>query len=210
MEQQAWVRQYAFTFDSSSCTGCKACQVACKDKHDLPVDILWRRVYEVTGGTWKKEGGVWVPAVLSYYLSMACHHCQKPICGEACPTQAIYKRDDGIVMLETLACIGCRYCEWACPYGAIQFDPASRVVTKCHFCYDYLALGEPPACVAACPMRALDFGDLSELSKKYAGTREIFPLPEASLTEPALIIKPHRDAARASKDTAEVANWEEI
>jgi len=71
-----------------------------------------------------------------------------------------------------------------------------------HFCYDYLALGEPPACVAACPMRALDFGDLPELRKKYAGTREIFPLPEASLTEPALIIKPHRDAARASKDTA--------
>jgi len=74
---QDFIRQYAFYFDSSACTGCKACQAACKDKHDLPVDILWRRVYEVTGGTWKTEGGVWVPAVLSYYLSMACHHCEK-------------------------------------------------------------------------------------------------------------------------------------
>jgi anaerobic dimethyl sulfoxide reductase subunit B (iron-sulfur subunit) len=207
---QAFVRQYAFAFDSSVCTGCKACQVACKDKHDLPVDILWRRVYEVAGGAWKKDKGLWVPGVFSYYLSMACHHCEKPICGESCPTQAIYKRDDGIVMIETLACIGCRYCEWACPYGAIQFDPAGRVVTKCHFCYDLIGLGQPPACVAACPMRALDFGDLAELRRKYSGTREVFPLPEASLTEPAVIIKPHRDASRATKDTAEVANWEEI
>jgi anaerobic dimethyl sulfoxide reductase subunit B (iron-sulfur subunit) len=59
-------------------------------------------------------------------------------------------------------------------------------------------------------MRALDFGDLEDLKKKYGGTRVVFPLPEPSVTEPALLIKPHKDAGRATKDTAEVANWEEI
>jgi anaerobic dimethyl sulfoxide reductase subunit B (iron-sulfur subunit) len=204
------VKQYAFYFDSNACSGCKACQAACKDKHDLPVDVLWRRVYEITGGNWVKSGDVWVPGVFSYYLSMACHHCEKPICGEACPTNAIYKRQDGIVILDTQSCIGCRYCEWACPYGAMQFVESERLMTKCHFCYDYIDLDKPPACVAACPMRALDFGELADLQKKYGGTRVVFPLPEASITEPALLIKPHKDAARATKDTAEVANWEEI
>jgi anaerobic dimethyl sulfoxide reductase subunit B (iron-sulfur subunit) len=205
-----FVRQYGFHYDASVCSGCKACQGACKDKNDLPPGVLWRRVYEVTGGAWKKEGGVWVPAVFAYNLSLACHHCAKPICGEGCPTKAIYKRDDGIVLIDTQACIGCRYCEWACPYGAIQFDAARRLATKCDFCADFVGAGRPPACVAACPMRALDFGDLDDLRKSYGGTSVIFPLPEAGVTEPALLIKPHRDAARASKDTAEVANWEEI
>ena len=206
----AFVKQYAFYYDSSVCSGCKACQGACKDKHDLPPDVLWRHVYEVTGGSWKKDGGLWIPGVFAYNLSMACHHCRKPICGEGCPTKAIYKRDDGIVLIDTLACIGCRYCEWACPYGAIQFDVERRIATKCDFCYDDVGAGRPPACVAACPMRALDFGDLEDLKKKYGGTSEVFPLPEASVTEPALLIKPHKDAGRATKDTAEVANWEEI
>lgn len=210
MSPAPWVKQYAFYFDSNACSGCKACQAACKDKHDLPVDVLWRRVYEVTGGNWVKSGDVWVPGVFSYYLSMACHHCEKPICGEGCPTKAIYKRQDGIVILDTQSCIGCRYCEWACPYGAMQFVESERLMTKCHFCYDYIDLDKPPACVAACPMRALDFGELTDLRKKYGGTRVVFPLPEASITEPALLIKPHKDAARATKDTAEVANWEEI
>jgi anaerobic dimethyl sulfoxide reductase subunit B (iron-sulfur subunit) len=208
--QSSWVRQYAFYFDSSACSGCKACQAACKDKHDLPVNILWRRVYEIAGGNWTKSGNVWVPGVFSYYVSMACHQCAKPICGDGCPTKAIYKRQDGIVLLDTEACIGCRLCEWACPYGALQFDEATRLMTKCHFCFDYIDLGKPPACVAACPMRALDFGELADLRKKYGGVSQVFPLPEAALTEPALVIKPHRDATRATKDTAEVANWEEI
>lgn len=166
MSPAPWVKQYAFYFDSNACSGCKACQAACKDKHDLPVDVLWRRVYEVTGGNWVKSGDVWVPGVFSYYLSMACHHCEKPICGEGCPTKAIYKRQDGIVILDTQSCIGCRYCEWACPYGAMQFVESERLMTKCHFCYDYIDLDKPPACVAACPMRALDFGELTDLREE--------------------------------------------
>jgi len=210
MPTGAGVGRYGFFFDSSVCSGCKACQGACKDKNNLPGGVLWRRVYEIAGGTWKKDGGVWVPDIFSYYLSMACHHCEKPICGDGCPTKCISKSGGGIVLIDTQSCIGCRYCEWSCPYGAIQFDEAAHVATKCDFCSDSLARGEPPACVTACPMRALDFGELGDLQKKYGGAGRIFPLPEASITEPAVVIKPHRDAARANKDTAEVGNWEEI
>jgi anaerobic dimethyl sulfoxide reductase subunit B (iron-sulfur subunit) len=204
------VRQWAFYFDSSLCSGCKACQGACKDKNDLAPGVLWRRVYEVQGGGWKRSGPLWLPSIITYNLSMSCHHCENPICAPSCPTKAVFKRQDGIVFIDTSACIGCRYCEWACPYGAIQFDEYTRLATKCDFCWDLLEQGRPPACVAACPMRALDFGDLEELRKKYLGTSEIFPLPDTKETRPAVIIKPHRDAAKANADTAEVANWEEI
>ena len=204
------VTQYAFFFDASACTGCKACQIACKDRNDLEPGLLWRRVYEVAGGTWEKRGEAWVPSVVAYNVSLACNHCRKPLCAEACPVKAIGKRDDGLVLIETNRCIGCRYCEWACPYTAIRFDATKNTVSKCHFCFDALDRGEPPACVAACPGRALDFGDLDDLRKKYGDVRQIFPLPDPSQAEPALVIKPHRDAGKAAGMGAEVANWEEV
>jgi anaerobic dimethyl sulfoxide reductase subunit B (iron-sulfur subunit) len=83
-------------------------------------------------------------------------------------------------------------------------------VSKCHFCFDAIDAGEPPACVAACPQRALDFGDLEELRKKYGVVRRIFPLPDPAEAEPALVIKPHKDADKAAGMSAEVANWEEV
>jgi len=204
------VRQYAFYFDSSLCSGCKACQGACKDRNDLRTGLHWRRVYEIHGGGWTKKGGLWVPDVFAYYLSLSCHHCENPPCLPTCTTKAIFKRGDGIVLVDPQGCIGCRACEYACPYGAYQFEADKNIVTKCDFCLDLLDAGSPPACVSACSMRALDFGDLSELRKKYGGTSDVFPLPESKDSQPALVIKPHRDAARATKDTAEVANWEEL
>ena len=72
--------QYAFYFDSSSCSGCKTCQVACKDKNDLSPGVLWRRVYEITGGDWEKVGETWIPDLKSYHLSMSCNHCEDHIC----------------------------------------------------------------------------------------------------------------------------------
>ena len=204
------VRQYAFAFDSGLCSGCKACQGACKDRNDQPVGVLWRRVYEIAGGGWTRKGDLWVPDVFAYYLSLSCHHCENPPCIPSCTTKAIFKRGDGIVLVDTQACIGCRACEYACPFGAFQFEAERHVVTKCDFCVDLLDAGEPPACVAACPMRALGYGDLAELRKTFGGTREVFPLPEGREPGPALLVKPHRDAARANRDTAEVANWEEV
>jgi len=203
-------KQLAFYFNSSACSGCKACQVACKDKHDLPVGLLWRRVYEISGGEWKKAGKAWNPGVYAYNLSIACNHCEKPICRDACPTGAIEKRKDGIVLINSQKCMGCRYCEWSCPYGAPRFDKSSGTMTKCHFCYDYIDEGKIPSCVAACPMRALDFGELSGLRKKYAGSGEVHPLPPFSMTRPSVVIKPHKDSVQAKKKNVPVANREEV
>jgi DMSO reductase iron-sulfur subunit len=201
---------YAFYFDSNSCSGCKACQVACKDKHGLEVGRLWRRVYEVSGGGWRQEGAAWLTDAFAYNLSIACNHCEKPACKEACPAGAIYQRADGIVLIDGEHCMGCQYCSWACPYGAPQYDAAAGRMSKCTFCVDLIEVGLSPACVAACPLRALDFGDLDELRARYETVEMAFPLPAAELTRPALALRPHRDVGRARAGTAWVNNGEEV
>jgi anaerobic dimethyl sulfoxide reductase subunit B (iron-sulfur subunit) len=202
--------RYAFYFDASSCSGCKACQAACKDKHQLAPGLLWRRVYEVSGGDWLWDGGAWVSNVFAYNVSLACCHCERPICQEVCPAKAITQRADGIVLIDPGRCLGCKYCSWACPYGAPQYDLHAGRMTKCTLCFDEIDQGRSPACAAACPLRVLDFGDLDELVERHGGLSEIFPLPEAALTQPALVITPHQAARRARSEGARVANWEEV
>ena len=197
----------AFFFDSSTCSGCKTCQVACKDKNDLPVGQVWRRVYEVSGGGWKKEGTAWRNDVFAYNLSLSCNHCEDPICANNCPTKAIRKREDGIVLIDQNSCIGCKYCAWVCPYGAPQFNPEKGVMGKCDLCADYVDQGKNPSCVDACPMRALDFGDYDELVRKYGESEHIYPLPSPSITGPSLCIRAHQNAGGA--DPA-VTNIEEV
>ncbi len=136
---------YAFTFDASSCSGCKACQAACKDKNNLPLGVLWRRVYEVTGGEWTQTGEAWTSTVFAYNLSIACNHCVHPKCAGVCPVDAYEVRADGIVLINTQKCIGCGYCAWACPYDAPQVDQSAGHMTKCDLCYDNLDAG-----LAAC------------------------------------------------------------
>lgn len=202
--------QMAFYYDQSACTGCKACQIACKDDNDLDVGILWRRVIDVQGGSWAKQGNAWTHNIVSYSFSLACNHCEEPICTEVCPASAISKRDDGVVLLDQDKCIGCRYCEWACPYAAPQYQTDKGKMSKCDFCVDYVDQGLPPACVAACPMRALDFGDVEELRAKYGDVNQIYPMPDPSLTKPALVIKPHAQAAVGESTGVSISNTEEL
>jgi len=204
------MKQFAFYFDSQSCTGCKACQVACKDKHSLPLGALWRRVYEVTGGGWTARGPAWLSDVFAYNLSISCNHCEQPACRDACPSGAIWKRADGIVLIDENKCLGCGYCAWACPYGAPQYDEARGVMTKCTFCADEIDQGKPPACVAACPLRILDFGEKTELEEKHSLRGTAYPLPDERLTRPALVFKPHPSASRAIQCKAAVSNREEM
>ena len=200
--------QLAFYFNSAVCSGCKTCQVACKDKNDLPLGILWRRVYEISGGGWEKEGNCFVPKLSPYFLSMRCNLCQDPLCLSSCPTSAIQKRADGIVFIDHNRCMGCRYCEWACPYGAPQFMEDIGKMTKCDFCMDEIDKGNKPACVAACPMRALDFGKISDLEKKY-GKNNIFPLPDPEICAPSAVITPHADSKKKHENMT-IENKEEI
>jgi anaerobic dimethyl sulfoxide reductase subunit B (iron-sulfur subunit) len=203
-------KQLAFYFDASACSNCKACQVACQDKNNLSPEIRWRRVYQYGGGSWVTKGNVMVPNnVYTYSVSAACMHCEKPSCVEVCPTAAISKRADGVVLIDRNQCIGCRYCEWACPYGAPQFDEAAGVMTKCTFCDDLLAQGQNPACVDACVMRCLKSGELSDLRAQYGSVDAIEPLPVAELTKPALVITPHKNSQFSGKGTGKILNLPE-
>jgi anaerobic dimethyl sulfoxide reductase subunit B len=204
------VRQYAFFVDSNACSGCKTCQVACKDRHDLPAGLHFRRVFEVTAGGWQKKGDAWESNVVAYYLSAACHHCFVPVCASSCPTDAIWKTAGGVVVIDESACTGCCKCEVDCPYRAIRWDVRSGVVRKCDFCLSDLLSGSPPACVSSCPNRALSYGEYDDLKEKFAGVQSVFPLPDPSLAEPALVIRAHRRASLAAGLQPEVANAEEI
>jgi anaerobic dimethyl sulfoxide reductase subunit B (iron-sulfur subunit) len=207
---------YAFYFDSSTCSGCKACQAACKDKNDLPLDVLWRRVYEVSGGEWTQDGQAWTSTVFAYNLSIACNHCVHPKCAGVCPVNAYEVRPDGIVLINTQRCIGCGYCAWACPYDAPQVDKSAGYMTKCNLCYDNLDSGLPPACVAACPLRCLELVEMSDrrtmekglLLWEIPGGEHPFPLPKLSRTEPHLVIQPHPGVKQVGKGT-HVSNREE-
>jgi anaerobic dimethyl sulfoxide reductase subunit B (iron-sulfur subunit) len=206
-------KQLGFYFDGSACTGCKACAIACKDRSSLPVGINWRRVIQYTGGSWTpdpKNPDVMVPNnVYAYALSTACMHCEKAICTEVCPTGAITKREDGVVLIDTEKCIGCRYCEWACPYGAPQFREDLGVMTKCDFCQDLQAQGQNPACVDACVMRALQFGELGDLRAQHGDQAAIEPLPTADITHPSLVISPHRHAQASGEGTGTILSLPE-
>jgi anaerobic dimethyl sulfoxide reductase subunit B (iron-sulfur subunit) len=202
--------QYAFFVNSDACSGCKTCQVACKDKHDIPAGVHWRRVFEVTSGEWLNKAGAWTTTVAAYNLSTACHHCASPVCGRQCSTEAIWKRPDGIVLIDESRCTRCRKCQADCPYGAIAWDASANMVKKCHFCCDYLDAGLPPACVAACPNRALEFGEFEELKARPGSVRQVFPMADPSLAGPAVVIRPHRDAARVQSRAPQIANWEEL
>jgi len=203
-------RQYGFFINSQACSGCKTCVIACKDRHELELGRNYRRVHEVTGGDWIQQDTAWTSQVFAYHLSIACNHCAKPACVDACPTQAHHRGAHGLVQIDAHKCIGCRRCEKACPYGAPQYHEPTEKMTKCDFCRQDVEQGGTPACVAACPMRAMDFGEIADLRVKYGDRCEVFPLAPAHKTQPNLVVRAHQDAHKANAETARIADPEDV
>lgn len=106
--------QYGMVIDLQKCIGCKACAIACKAENHTPPGVNYMVVLEMEIGTY--------PNVRRLFVPRPCMQCQKPSCTQVCPTQATYRRDDGVVVVDYDKCIGCRYCMAACPYGARSFD----------------------------------------------------------------------------------------
>lgn len=204
--------QYGFRFDGTRCTGCKTCVLACKDKKNLSNEINFRNVQEYGGGSWSQdEAGCWTNDAFTYHVSIACNHCEMPICLANCPQGAISKDDEtGIVTSDPEKCIGCGTCMNSCPYGAPKVDQEQMKSVKCDMCADRVAEGKQPICVEACPLRALDFGDIEELRATYGDVAELAPLPAASETKPSLVITEPVNAKPVGDTSGAVLNEGEI
>jgi anaerobic dimethyl sulfoxide reductase subunit B (iron-sulfur subunit) len=203
--------QYGFYFDNARCTGCKTCELACKDYRGLGPEHSFRRVYDYEGGSWQQTAeGAWEQDVFAYHVSVSCNHCNAPICVLVCPTGAMHREDNGLVRVNAKVCIGCGYCTMACPYHAPHISEQTHTSTKCDGCYERVEAKRQPICVEACPLRALDFGDMAKLRTKYGGTASIAPLPDPSATLPNLIVNPSPAARESGDRTGFIANPREV
>jgi formate dehydrogenase iron-sulfur subunit len=140
--------QYAFEVDLDTCSGCKACVVACHNLNGL--DEL---------ETWRDIGSLHHPNPQFAHqqtVTTACHHCADPACSNGCPVLAYDKDEEtGIVRHLDDQCIGCQYCVLKCPYDVPKYNEQLGIVRKCDMCHSRLSLGEAPACVQACPNEAI-------------------------------------------------------
>ena len=171
-------KQHGFHFTADNCIGCHACEAACSEKNDNPAHIAFRSVGYIEGGTF--------PAFKRLNISMACNHCDDPVCLKGCPTLAYTKfAEYGAVLQDPDICFGCGYCTWVCPYNAPQLDPVKGEVSKCNMCVDRLEVGLKPACVAACLGNALDFGVIENTPEQRQQTKTDIPgLPRSDITHP--------------------------
>ena len=160
--------QYGMVIDVRRCIGCHSCTVACKSEFDVPLGVNRSWVEYTEKGEYPNVGRSFLPRL--------CNHCSEPPCVKVCPTDATYKRDqDGIVVIDSGLCIGCKYCIHACPYDARFLNPVTGFADKCDFCIHRVSKGLVPACVNTCVGGARIFGDLgdpdSDISKLIATNR---------------------------------------
>lgn len=146
--------KYGFLIDASRCIDCRACLVACSAENNVPMKStrIWIKDSTVTGE---------FPELKHYTAPFHCMHCTDPSCVSACTVGALQKNEDGIITYDNDACIGCRYCMYACPFEVphFQWDQQFALITKCDLCVSRLAEGQKePACAATCPTDAIQFG----------------------------------------------------
>ncbi|WP_145957577.1 4Fe-4S dicluster domain-containing protein [Labilibaculum antarcticum] len=141
----------AFIFNTNKCVGCMACVAGCSIENGTDLEVNWREV--------NCHNNLKHPSLPVFHFSLACNHCEDAPCMKNCPALA-YTRDEktGAIIHHAEACIGCKYCTWACPYDAPKFNENTKIVEKCNFCVDRISEGKRPACVEACPVGALEFG----------------------------------------------------
>ena len=209
--------EFAYMLNLSKCIGCRRCVHACAKENNLSrnPEIQYIRVIKLKKGTMQVEhsDNVYedetVPDPDYYYMPISCQQCRNPPCVKVCPVEATWKEKDGVVVIDYDWCIGCRYCEAACPYWARRFNfevpsvPKEDVnpemgllsnrprpvgvAEKCHFCLHRTREGRYPACVEVCPVGARKFGNLLDPDSEVnfiLQNKRIYRLKEELNTEP--------------------------
>lgn len=183
--------QFAFEVDLDACSGCKACVSACHTLNGLDEHETWRDVGLLHGGT--------AELPVMQHVTTACHHCIEPACMLGCPVMA-YDKDPvtGIVRHLDDQCIGCQYCVLACPYDVPKYNSKRGIVRKCDMCSQRLRVGEAPACVQACPHRAIRITVVKQQDVvANCETNQFLPgAPEPHLTLPTTNYKTRRPLPR--------------
>lgn len=159
-----WVK----VIDQTKCIGCHACTTACKSENEVPLGVTRTYVKSVDVGLW--------PQARRAFQVTRCNQCEHAPCVVACPTAAMYRREDGIVDFDKRVCIGCKACIAACPYDAIFINPEDHSAEKCNFCAHRLDLGLEPACVVVCPTEAILVGDVNDPMSKVASVVQRNPV----------------------------------
>lgn len=178
-------------FDGTLCIGCKACMSACKEVNNLPLEDtigekLWDTPLELSGKTYNVikvyQSGTMENKDAAEngfaHVKRSCLHCADPSCVSACPVSAMQKRPtDGVVTYNKDACIGCRYCVAACPFGVPQFqyDTPKPEIAKCQLCKHRMDEGKYAACAEVCPTGATIFGSYKALSEEIDRRRAMKP-----------------------------------
>ena len=154
------VTRMGFVLESDDCIGCHACTVACKSEHDVPLGV---------NRTWVKyvETGQF-PNTSRAFTVMRCNQCDDAPCMKICPTNALFRADNGIVDFDDDNCIGCKSCMNACPYDAIYINPETNTAHKCNYCNHRVTNGLAPACAVVCPTEAIVVGDLDDPNSKIS------------------------------------------
>lgn len=173
-------KRYGMLIDLSLCVGCNACVVACKLENDVPLTKFNTWVESWDAGTY--------PTVARANLPKLCNHCIDAPCIAACPNEATYVDDGGIVVVDREECTGCGTCVTACPYGARYVDAENMKCGKCTYCFDRATSGLLPACVASCITHARIFGDINN--------------PESDIVQAESNAKPETLNANFGLDTA--------
>jgi Fe-S-cluster-containing dehydrogenase component/formate-dependent nitrite reductase membrane component NrfD len=153
-EPQNRAVKWAKVIDQTRCIGCHACTTACKSENVVPLSVTRTYVKHVDVGVF--------PQVRRAHQVTRCNQCAHAPCVTACPTTAMFKRDDGIVDFDKSICIGCKACMAACPYDAIFINPEDHSAEKCNFCAHRIDVGLEPACVVVCPTQAILIGDMND------------------------------------------------
>jgi len=192
-------KQHGFYFNADNCISCHACESACSEKNNLPPYLAYRAVGYVEGGSY--------PSYTRLNISMACNHCDDPVCLKGCPTRAYTKYAEyGAVLQDPDICFGCGYCTWVCPYNAPQLDKEKGHVHKCNMCVDRLEVGLKPACASACLAGALDFGVVETLPDNREQLKAQIPgFPSPEITHPNIRFQQTKSLPDEMKRTDSIA-----